>query len=447
MEERIPLKSKFWLNFADCCSTTMNSLLTGGGMTYLYVTYMGLDEGLAATVWLIFGLWNALNDPLFGYISDRTKSRLGRRVPYIRYGAFAYGAVFALSWLPFFDSQAGLFAQMLTALFLFDLLYTAIATSIYVMPYAMATSNKARSSLLIWRLGFSVVAMVIPLVALPLLKPEVGESATPFRLTMAAVGVFAAVVLFVSTFFYREAVTSQAAQPPLLASIAQCLKNKAFLAFEPLSFTVTFLMTILMTGVIYYFDAFPACPMPLCYGAMAVGVAAGLALFLTQRDRWGLKRCTLFMCAVFSLGCAAMVFWGGVPAVAVVGFLAVGIGFSGGMYLVPLLNGDIVDYDEMRTGRRSEGMYAGINSLICKPAISLANAAFPLILGWYAYDNSLAIAQQTAHAKQGILTAWMALPALLLALSGVAMLAYPLAGPKWEADKQALTQRHTQNES
>lgn len=445
MEEKIALKSKFWLNFADCCSTTMNSLLTGGGLTYMYVTYMGLDSKLAATVWLIFGIWNAFNDPLFGYISDHTKSRLGRRIPYIRYGSFAYGVIFALSWVPFVPTQAGLFVQMLAALFLFDTLYTAIATSIYVMPYEMATTNKARSSLLVWRLGFSVVSMVVPLVLLPLVKPQAGQDAAPFRLLMAGIGAFAAVVLFASTFFYKEKNTgAAAAQPPFLRSVAQCFSNRAFLNFEVISFTVTFLMTILMTGVIYYFDAYPGCPMGVCYGAMAAGVAAGLAVWLTQRDRLGLKKCTIVMCLVFMLGCAAMVFWGGVPAVAAAGFFCVGVGFSGGMYLVPLLNGDVIDYDETRTGTRREGMYAGINSLICKPAISLANAAFPLILGWYGYDLSAAIAAQSAHAKQGILVAWMALPALLLFVCWLTMHFYPLAGKDWEAQKQALAEKHAQ---
>jgi GPH family glycoside/pentoside/hexuronide:cation symporter len=443
MEEHIALKSKFWLNFADCCSTTMNSLLTGGGLTYLYVTYLGLDSRLAATVWLIFGVWNAFNDPLFGYSSDHTKSKLGRRIPYIRYGSFAYGLIFALSWIPFVPTQTGLFVQMLAALFLFDTLYTAIATSIYVMPYEMATSNKARSSLLVWRLGFSVISMVVPLVLLPLVKPQAGESAAFFRALMAGIGAFSAVAIFASTFFYRESNTHAVeAQPPFLRSVAQCFSNRAFLNFEVISFTVTFLMTILMTGVIYYFDAYPGVPMALCYGLMACGVAAGLAVWLSQRDRLGLKRCTILMCLVFMLGCAAMVFWGGTAAVAAAGFFAVGVGFSGGMYLVPLLNGDVIDYDELRTGARREGMYAGINSLICKPAISLANAAFPLILSFYGYNTAVAIAAQSDTARRGILVAWMALPALLLFVCWLTMHWYPLAGAAWDESKRGLAEKH-----
>lgn len=444
-EERISLSSKLWLNLADCFSSTMNSLLTGGGLTYMFVTYMGMDAGLSALVWIIFGIWNALNDPLFGYISDHTKSRLGRRIPYIRYGAFFYGAIFALSWqaYPFSGNQTGMFFQMLTTLFLFDTLYTAIATSIYVMPYEMAISNKARSGLFLWRACFSVVSIAAPLILMPKLKPQAGEDAALFRTVMACIGAAAALVIFASTFFYREKNYMKQEQPSMLKSIAQCLRNRSFLAFEVLSFSVIFIQTILMTGVIYYFDAFTSCPMILCYGAMLAGVLAGMVFFSTQLKRREVRDMTFLMCAVFGAGCLAMVFLGSVPAASAVCFFCVGIGFAGGMYLVPMMNGDIIDFDETVTGRRSEGMYAGINSLITKPAISLANAAFPLILGWFGYDVSVKIADQTAWAKEGILVAWMAIPAVLLALCCLSMRFYPLHGPEWAEKKRLLAEKHS----
>ena len=159
-EERVSASSKFWLCSADCLCTTINSLLTGGGMTYFFTKFLGLSEGRASTVWMIFAIWNALNDPLFGYISDHTKSKLGRRIPYIRYGAFFYSLIFVLTWVrwPLGSSQTALFIQMLATLFLFDTLYTAIATSIYVMPYTMAVSNKARSGIFLWKIFFTLIA-------------------------------------------------------------------------------------------------------------------------------------------------------------------------------------------------------------------------------------------------------------------------------------------------
>ena len=107
------------------------------------------------------------------------------------------------------------------------------------------------------------------------------------------------------------------------------------------------------------------------------------------------------------------------------------------------MNGDVIDYDELKTGARREGIYAGVNSLITKPAISLANAAFLMIAKWFGYDTTLTAGMQSALAKHGILVAWMAIPALLLIASAIGMKFYPLHGKQWEDDKAALAEKHT----
>ena len=73
------------------------------------------------------------------------------------------------------------------------------------------------------------------------------------------------------------------------------------------------------------------------------------------------------MCVIFACGSAAMAIFGKISVIAILGFFTAGMGFAGGMYLVPLMNGDVIDYDESITGLRHEGMYAGVNSLITKP--------------------------------------------------------------------------------
>ncbi len=445
-QEKVPVSGKFWLSFADCLCGTLNSLLTGGGMTYFFTKFMGMDEGLASIVWILFGIWNAFNDPLFGYISDRTKSKLGRRIPYIRYGSLFYAVIFIITWFkwPFGGSQAALFVQMLVTLFLFDTLYTAIATSLYVMPYTMAVTNKARSGIFIWKIGFSLITLAVPLVVFPMIKPEVGSDPTRFQIIMAAIGAAAFVVIFVSTFFYKEKVQDESeTQMGIFKSIAECFKNRSFVIFEILSFTVIFIQTILMQGVIYYFDEFST-PMPLAYGALGLGAVGGIILWIKMLRPWGVRKCVTIMCVAFAAAAAAMCVLGGFTPVALVVFLFTGVGFAGGMYLVPIMNGDVIDYDELRTGARREGIYAGVNSLITKPAISLANAAFLMIAKWFGYDTALAAGLQSPMAKQGVLVAWMAIPALLLVLSAVGMKFYPLFGAKWDAQKAELAARHAE---
>ncbi|MHB1354999.1 MAG: MFS transporter [Anaerolineae bacterium] len=448
-DEAVPLKSRIWVSIADASCAMLNTFVVSIGLTYYFTSYRGMNPALAATVWLIFAIWNAVNDPLFGYISDRTKSGLGRRIPYIRYGAPIIGLAFILSWVNIggvLASQTVLFIQMLTLLFLFDALYTAIATSIYVMPFEMAISNKARSSIFVWKLLFSIFPLAVPLVLWGLIKPEPGSSAFTFQIVMTGFGIVMAALVFISTFFYHEKHYQQLEeQLPFFKAIKECLTNRSFLVFEVISFTVIYVQTSLMLGLNYYLSEFDLPAVPL-YASLGVGIVGGVLAFVRLRERIGVKVCAMIMAGVFSLGCFIVLLFGHALIPTMVGFFCFGIGFAGGMYLIPLMNGDVVDMDEHRTGLRREGMYAGVNSLITKPAISLANSLFVWFLGLYGYNFQGQTGTQSSHAETGILLGWVLIPGILLAVSLASLFLYPLAGAKWNEIKERLAAVHAEKE-
>lgn len=131
---------------------------------------------------------------------------------------------------------------------------------------------------------------------------------------------------------------------------------------------------------------------------------------------------------------------------AILSFFLVGVGFAGGMYLIPLMNGDVIDKDEEKTGLRREGMYAGVNSFITKPAISFAQAIFLQILASYGYVQGLQPGMQSESAQTGILIGWMLVPGILLLISFITLRWYPLAGPAWNETKRKLAIIHQEKE-
>ena len=447
--EHVSLSGRLWLGGADCMITTLNNIITGGGLTFFFVNHFGMSPASSALCWLLFGLWNALNDPLFGYISDKTKSRLGRRIPYIRYGSILITIVFVLSWTVWFgtESDTKMFIQMFLSLFLFDSLYTAIATSLYVMPFEMAVTNEARGKIMFVKLVFGLAALSVPLVLLAELENLLAASLQSFQRLMLIIGVAAGVIMFVSTFFYKEnGYTREEEQFPFIQSLVTCLKNKSFLVFESISFSVTFIQTALMMGLSYYFDAFGINYL-FCYGAMFLGILFGIWLWMKPGAKWKVKKSVILMCLIFGGTLLVMLVLGKHTAAGIVGFFGAGIGFAGGMYEVPLMFGDVMDYDEHVCGLRREGMYAGVNSLICKPAISFANALFPVMLGWFGYNTSVAIAAQDATAKLGIRVAWLLIPVVLLLLCAVLIRSfYPLGGDEWDRTKQELAVKHAEKQ-
>lgn len=169
-------------------------------------------------------------------------------------------------------------------------------------------------------------------------------------------------------------------------------------------------------------------------------------MWIKQRDVWGVKRSMRLLCLLFGTGCLVLLLFGRDVAPAAIGFLLVGVGFSGAMYLVPLMNGDVIDADEHRTGLRREGMYAGVNSFITKPAISIAQAVFLNVITWFGYDQSLAKGAQSVSAQTGIMVGWLAVPVLLFFACLVLLHWYPLAGKAWEQIKRDLAAAHEQRE-
>ncbi len=449
-EERVPLASRIWISLADASVAILQSLVAAGALTYYFVNIRGLSTYYTGIVWLLFGIWNAVNDPLFGYISDRTKSKLGRRIPYIRYGAPLFILSFILFWLdiPGVNSQVGLFVQMLLALFLYDALYTAIATSLYIMPYEVAISNKARSSIYIWKIIFMVFTIVVPVAIEATIKPEVGDLAgiSFFRWFMILFAIGMGLIIYFSTFFYKEKhYTQEDQQPGIVEALVQCFKNRSFVLFEVLSFTIIFVQTSLMQGLWYYFDEIDVSRVPL-YVALAVGIVGGVFLWINRREPWGVKFSTRLFSLLFALGCFLIVLLGKNTIAATIGFLLFGLGFAGGMYLIPLMNGDVVDMDEHRTGLRREGMYAGVNSLITKPAISLAQWVLLTFMSAWGYDQTLGKGMQSASAETGILLGWALVPGILLFLSYVVLHWYPLDGQEWLNIKAKLAEVHKEKE-
>ena len=80
-EEKLPLSQKVNYSLANMSLNTLNGIVMTG-LSFFYVTILGLDLITVGNMWLIFGIWNAINDPLLGVVQDRTTTKIGRGKPY-----------------------------------------------------------------------------------------------------------------------------------------------------------------------------------------------------------------------------------------------------------------------------------------------------------------------------------------------------------------------------
>ena len=450
IDERLPLKSKLAYGFTNSANGMLSGLAIGGAITLFYNVKLGLSEELVAIVWLAFAFWNAINDPLFGILQERTNTKIGRRIPYLRYGAPIYVLTFIICWYPFMgNTQMALFWNMLFVLFLVDSLYTMIGLITYTLPAEMTLTQQGRSNLSVYSIYLGaigmIVAMVIPLI---LLDETPGVIHPFFKPAMIIVGVVAGAIMFAASFFLVENEYTRTEKPlGFIKSIVETIKNREFVIFEVSNFFYILAYTTL-TGAIYYF-------VPYVLGFS--GLMASLPLVLVflmifgfsvvanhYVKKYGLKKVYIVglisSSVVFLLLLAVGKFT--IPSLIVLALL--GVGFAPVALINGPLMGDVIDNDELLTGKRRETTYAGMNALVTKPSISIANAIFLATISAFGFDNE--IPTQTPQAQFGIILGFTLVPAICLILSALALKWYKLDGPEWFEKKKKLNAIHLQKE-
>jgi len=132
---------------------------------------------------------------------------------------------------------------------------------------------------------------------------------------------------------------------------------------------------------------------------------------------------------------------------AAIPFLIIGIGYAGGMVANPVLMGDAIDNDELITGKRREAIYGGVNAIVTKPAISIANFIYLTVIAVFGFKAPVDVIQpQTDKALIGLLYAFCVIPALLLAFTALGLRLYPLDGPEWLDKKRHIMELNEEKE-
>ncbi|TXT66192.1 MAG: putative symporter YjmB [Promethearchaeota archaeon] len=455
-EEEIPTSSKLAFGGISFTSGFFSSLVIATSFTYFYNVKLGLAESFTGLAWLIFIAWNAINDPLLGFFQDRTKlEKYGRRIPYIRFGAPLYSFLFILSWFPIFvGSQLALFFNLLFMLYTFDTLYTMIGLISYSLPAEMAITQESRSNLMVFGAIGSAFSMllsfVIPAILLTGDEPlEVDPLIPIFRITMIIFGIIGGIIMFVSSYYIKENKYAMMEEPlNFKESIIETFKNKPFVIFEISNFIFLTAQFILTNGVLYYVDfvldlkgIMAMVPLILFF----LMVFLFFPVYSKMVKIWGLKKtfifCLLFTSAAFIIG--FIIGWNFAPAI--VAMILMGAGLSGYFLTNQMIMADIIDNDEILTGKRRETSYAGMNALITKPTNSIAPWLFLTIIGAFGFINEPE-ASQPESAEIGIMIAFTLIPAILILISAAIMYFYPLAGSEWKSKKEELHEIHQKKE-
>jgi glycoside/pentoside/hexuronide:cation symporter, GPH family len=402
------------------------------------VDFVGVSAALAGTLIGASKIYDAFIDPLIGGVSDRTRSRFGRRRPFVLAG----GLLLALSALLLFNVPAGLSADgrvaaIAIALIVYATAYATFSVPYMAMPAEMAVDPHERSRLISYRVYAVAVASLIATFLGPVLITRFGggqSGHTAMSVFVAVIAALATVVCFRAT---RDAPMFESAPPPRLSArrkLALALENRPFLLLllvkllqlGALSVTQA-AMPFLFRRVLGLSDAQLGLYFLVFYGAMILSQP----LWIWVARRRGKRDAYLAATFAYALLYVSWYFvTTGEPLAFVyaraftIGLLAGGV-LLFGQSLLP----DTMEYDFRRTGLRREGMLSAVYTIVEKLAFAVGAALTGLVLGRAGYIQGAGPASvtQPQTAIDAIFMLASIVPMALLLLSCVALRFYDLS--------------------
>ena len=330
----------------------------------------------------------ALDDPIIGWWSDRTKSRWGRRLPFVVISTPFYAIFFMLLWHT--PAEGASFVNAIWVFVILELFF--LSNSMSIGPYEsllpeIAKGHRDRMSIVAWQFYFGVLGAVLGLVVSGVVQDTWG-----FQVMGVMVGALGLGFRFLGVAgIWRHAPReTPPADMPLKGAFLATLANKQFLYFLP-TFVLYQLSTTMTLGWMPFFvkailgaeneGSMTSVLTGTALVGMMVAVFAMWKLSHIKGKRWVYSLCLLGTAVILPF----MYFVGLVPGVpilaqgVVIAFL-VGLPM-GGVNLMPrAITADITDYDAIRTGMRREGMFFASQNLFEKIGSSFSALLLSLIL-------------------------------------------------------------------
>ncbi|HXK44090.1 MAG TPA: MFS transporter [Anaerolineae bacterium] len=432
--------------------TSVISGTYGALLPIFYQDYLGLSARWISLASFIYAIWNAINDPLFGYITDSTRSRRGRRIPYMRFTAPFLALTFILVWFaPQGAGDSTLFAWMLVTMLLYDTAYTIIGLVYSALLPEISESDAERNSLQISSSLFGLLGMILGFVIPDLFRPKAGVSPSflPLQLSMIALGILGAGCILLTAFKVKERPEFHLVDEPIKlgAALKFTFTSKSFLILVAQNF-MSILMQSLVVGMLFYVADYvlqmDTIPLLACVFAPLI---LGVPLTQPLRQRFGVVGAQQLLLVIAGV---ALILVAVVPTPLIPVCLALaGLGLAGPQTLTNVLFAQVADEDELRSGVRREGAFFGVNALLTKPAQSVALALIPLILEATHFvtreaNQGQIFLNQPASALFGIRVLVGLIPGVAMLLGALILTAFPLRGAYLQHVKEEMLTLHAE---
>ena len=368
-----------------------------GIIAFYIVDVKNLPATWYATFWFFYTIYNACNNPVLGYTSDRTRSRWGRRLPYILFTGLPYAVTFALLFTVPFDgatNPVGLLLYFGACIVVWEGLYTAIATGYYGLLPEMFGNYRERTDVAAKMNIFQTVALIIGAALPPMLANLLGWSGMAAVLAVISV---VAIYLGYPALFERTDLKTDTSFP-LGEAIKATFYNRSYLTAAGTQMMRFVATGTLQTGILFYLKY--SLKVDTGLSTVVLGVAFVVAMFsLYPWRNWvanklDSRRTLMLANAIMILGIVPMGFSPNINftyAAAVV----LGIGLGGLVLIGDVIMAEVVDEDEVKTGHQRAGMFFGMSGFLITLSGLLVSSVFGLLMPAFGYDTLLEVQPPT----------------------------------------------------
>lgn len=415
------------------------------GFFFLYylTDVVGLSAALAGTVVLVGKLWDGVNDPLVGVLSDRTRSRWGRKRVYLLFGAVPFALSFALLWwLPLNASVAVTFVLACGAVLLFATTYSLVAVPYMALVPVMTGDYDERTELIGFRAMLSAAATIAG-GAIALLVSRGDGVAPALKMMSLGFGLVCAAAILVAAASVRGVEAGGGADITRVpwgryVALAREPNVAALLWFKLLGAVATGALT----AALPYFAEHVIGDTGVASISLAIYTIAAASLIpvanrLTHRfDKRHLLLATNVAAAIV-LGAIAFLLQTDAVVPFLIGSGLLGAALSAYLLIPPSFVPDLVEWYQYEHGERHESVFFGLWMSIHQIGLGVAGFVLGLLLQAFGYDG--AAATQSASGILGVRMAFGAVPAVFLVVASLVLLRYRITRERFEAARDAVS--------
>jgi GPH family glycoside/pentoside/hexuronide:cation symporter len=403
---RLPLWIKFLYGSGDWGISSIGMMRSIFYAIYL-TDVVGLEPRLASFGALAGIVWDAVNDPIIGIISDRLNTRWGRRRPFLLWFAIPFGLSFIILWsAPDWDNQIALMAYVTFAFMLADTLQTLISVPFLSLTPELTPDYDERTTLTSFRSFFQLLGALSVVIAAPLIVDLIlasgGTQQQGLMLVGAIFGGIGAIPLLLLGIFIRESSTPEQTQTipfnetlsaaweniPFRFAVGIHMLNWSAVDMVAVSFPYFLLYWVAQGDLLASIDIFG---FDLAYESAFFGILMSVCILFIPFWLWmahlrDKRQAYMFGMTIWVI-MALMIYTvqpGDTGYLLTIAAFA-GIGVSAAYTLPDSLFADVIEWDELRTGRRQEGIFYGIRTLIRKLTGALVIFFTLQALGWSGY--------------------------------------------------------------